>query len=410
MMRSSTLRYSSSCGLKLGTAQKGYTKWLPLAFSSVDVNIESSSSGESTTDGAIFTPINPGDVTIVPAGSVVDSTRSAKGKEDEDVSPKSKTLSTWMKYLYVINYYRNQTTQSGYELEDGKNADVRVNSITVDDESADNVDSGYLTLVFLTKLFEQFDGVRTEEVITNPMEDPDEQYVFVHAMSKDKLIELRVSLPTNENKRIRKAIREESDLTILHVGKTPHGNTSSTSSGQLVHSGRSSSELRASLTDDKSYVRFIVYESPYEWSNTSRSRQSKADSESSSSPKPVARITVSPVVLCSPSFIKNFTFRVPPPPPTCAADDKEMWIMPNDWKIMTRIIDAEVNILIDFFNQQYSYMQWLPYLTTVGVQSDIVRAFLQESIDTFTGTDTTSILPVATSFRFPTSNPIMYPY
>lgn len=304
-----------------------------------------------------------------------------------------------MKYLYIIGRFQKPV------LEDDDIASVDV----IFSEDEESTDSGYLIPVFLAKLFSNFDGVRTEEIIMNPMDDPSLQYTVVRAMSKDKLVELRAQIPTNENASIRRAIHSELDLTPLYIGEKM------TPDEGALYSAAATSEFI-----EDSYVRFIVYDSPHElrpprkWDEVldmeaTKSRQSKAYPSLPSS-EAFASFDVSPVVLCSPSFIKNFTFRVPPPPPTCAADDKEMWIMPNDWKIMTRIIDAEVNIVYNVStSDNRSYVQWIPYLTTVGVQSDTVRAFLQESIDTFTSTDIT-LVPIHLLFRFPTSNPIMYPY
>lgn len=397
MLRSSTLRYSSSCGLKLGTAPKGYTKWLPLAFSSMrevrtrsaDIELSKGTSSGSSSGSA--------------SGSALRSVKVSLSNEDaidfKKIGKGGRNI--WTKYLYIISRFQN--TRFTHEAASGValSGDLAPVPAIDDDES---VDTGYLIPVFLAKLFDNFDGVRTEEIILNPMDDPEVQYTSVRAMSKDKLVELRARIPTNENSDIRSAILEGVDLTPLYIDER-----SDDDGVADFHSA-----VGTSAFINNSYVRFIIYDSPHELrpprndDPLAQSRRQKENLEPSLSEQ-VGTFSVFPVVLCSPSFIKNFTFRVPPPPPTCAADDKELWIMPNDWKIMTRIIDAEINIIYRIGNSDNAYVQWLPYLTTVGVQSDTVRAFLQASIDTFTSTDSES-LPVLIQFKFPTSNPIMYPY
>ena len=380
MHQSTTLRYSPSVGLKLGSAPKGYSKWVPLAFSQIRVNND------------------------IP-------TKATKKESSK------RQINGWMKWCTVLSWFQgfdpselhsvDALGKGATESSTGSGTKGATVSATRAEIIGDNGDTGYLAPVFLSKLFEAFDGVRTIETIVDPMAEHSESYVLIRAMSKDKLVEMRAVLPTNENYIVRDAIDYGEDIRALSSGKIiddGFGETTDYSVEPLSASGIGAIDLM------RSCIMFRIYDGPHSLRPRDRDdgeRKSRLHIESEE--QLVSMIYVGPMVLTSPSFIKNYSFRVPPPPPSCAADDKEMWIMPNDWRIMTRIIDAEVSLLYAMENYDYSYMQWIPYLTTVGVQSDTVRAFLQRSIDTFTSIDTSDEESIYNA-AFPTSNPIMYPY
>ena len=377
MHQSTTLRYSPSVGLKLGSAPKGYSKWVPLAFSQI---------------------------------RVYDPMLSTRKESDSKFSKRQ--INGWMKWCTVLSWFQNvgpvlmpsvDALGKGATGSGTKGATV---SATRAEIIGDTTDTGYLAPVFLSKLFEAFDGVRTIETIVDPMAEHSESYVLIRAMSKDKLVEMRAVLPTNENWRIREAIDFGEDIRALTSGKIidGFGETTDYSVEPLSESGSRAIDLA------RSFIMFGIYDGPHSLRPRDRDDvEKKSRLHIEPEEQLVNMVYVGPMVLTSPSFIKNYSFRVPPPPPSCAADDKEMWIMPNDWRIMTRIIDAEVSLLYAMENYDYSYMQWIPYLTTVGVQSDTVRAFLQRSIDTFTSIDTSDEERMHNP-AFPTSNPIMYPY
>ena len=115
------------------------------------------------------------------------------------------------------------------------------------------------------------------------------------------------------------------------------------------------------------------------------------------------------IILASPKYVKNFTY-VPPPPkiPSCSEDSVSRLPI-ADWIALTKVCDAEVSIVwemykvytirtiinnggtidsIDSIDDYISIckakiMQYLPYLTTVGIMTPELRESVQTSIDSF---------------------------